>query len=87
MSSYSVKIIRPHNNGPEMKEWSVKTTFSDSDVMRTLLGKDFNEFIQDGDFNNGYIIPGHSAKGRQQPINNSNDLKSCMRRESKLLCG
>ena len=59
-----------------MKEWSVKTKFSDSDVMRTQLGKDFNEFFQDGDFNYGYIIPGHGAKGRQQPINNSNDLKS-----------
>ena len=38
-----------------------------------------------GDFNYGYIIPGHGAKGHQQPINNSNDLKSMYEKRKQII--
>ena len=66
-----------------MKEWSVKTKFSGSDFMRTQLGKD--SIIQDGNFNYGYMIPGNGAKGRQQPINNSNDLRSIYEKRKQII--
>ena len=72
---YSVKIINPNNrSGFEIRKWDINCEFDDLDDMRTQINLEFDEFIDNGMFQFGYIEPGHGAKGRQVLITNSEHI-------------
>ena len=76
--TYSIKLINPLNqSGFELKQWSNTTKFSDVARLRSQIKADFDTYLDGDNFQIGYIMPGHGAKGRQVPIVYVEDL-TCM---------
>ena len=77
--NYSIKLIGPRNqSGFELKRWQNTTKFTDVTRLRSQIKADFGAHFDDDDnFQIGYIMPGHGAKGHQVPLVYSDDL-TCM---------
>ena len=82
--TYSIKLISPRNqSGFELKPWHNTTKFTDVARLRSQIKADFGAHFDDDDnFQIGYIMPGHGAKGRQVPLVYSDDL-TCMYHKCK----
>lgn len=74
--TYSIKLIGARNqSGFELKRWHNTTKFTDVARLRSQIKADFGvQFDDDDNFQIGYIMPGHGAKGRQVPLVYSDDL-------------
>ena len=72
---YSVKFINLINpSGFELKPWSNTAKYSDVARLQSQLRADFGTYLDSDDFQVGFIVPGHGAKGKQVPITYLEDL-------------
>ena len=82
--TYTIKFINLINqSGFELKQWSNTTKFTDVARLKSHLKADFEMYLEGDDFQIGYIMPGHGAKGRQVPITYLEDLTSMYSRCSR----
>ena len=73
--TYTIKFINVINqSGFELKQWSNTVKFTDVARLRSKLKADFGTYLENDDFQIGYIMPGHGAKGKQVPITYLEDL-------------
>ena len=71
---YSVKIINPQSKGGYITEEFQEEKFSDVSSLRSKLAELFGKYMNEAEFQVGYLTPGHGFKGKQLCLSSDDDL-------------
>ena len=70
-----MKIINPKNAGGHLVvDWCTMKKFNSLNVLKDELRQYFREYVEDYDFDIGYMSPGHGMKGKQHQFKCDEDI-------------
>ena len=82
-TKFYIEFINPHNKGGVVVDkWNVNCKYDSANDMKSDLQQkveDLGYISSQDDFNLGFVIPGHSVKGKQQSIVLHEDMEEMYR--------